>query len=669
MSTLFSSLLEQQQEEENVEEEVVKKKYSRKDERVHSWTISSLVSPPAAKKQGFMSMSDLAVFKSLKLRPKPIIFPEFLFISPNYFYQPWSLNTHRRMKNIIIALEWCPNRKEVIIAEQGPFYGTAALPTPGQPDRVNKQLQAEQEQRLKKSFDLFDTDKNGLLDELELREVLRAVEAVTPDSEAEEFAPIIKHLLATCSANRRSLNFDDVKSMMINTTHGRMQAGRFYVVVTLQEAECIRGWIHMQRIARVMLIQNAETTLGLRVGSYLLDGSNKYVPAFAYQQDTAEACLRFADADVYYTERNLALLLRALERNTLDARHEWFDDIRSCKRRQQMPWEKTSLTKIFTMHDEFNLLEHRALVSRVRTLVRIRFGSMMDAFRAMDQDRDGKLNCSELYAACNWLGLSELGPNDIYDMMRNYDSSHHGSLNYADFAKTFRDPDEDSDIYSVANAQLKPIGASDPGDNPGGMDVTNIVIPTMKIKELYDLSKEKQESDHSSTPSSPLPPPSAAQQSSPLPSSTPAAPPSRRLRVTSRRTRMRRSQQPTPLSRPSGIAAMPRSATSVRLRINSLRAHMSLPSSLPTFRSASTIAIATFSCRSMHHGAAHARCNNPSSTQLQKYSTPCKRNLPLLLPLPLLLLPPLLLLLLPRSPPLLLLFPLLRRLLLACACL
>ena len=303
------------------------------------------------------------------------------------------------------------------MVDQGYQWGTAAPGAPGQPDRVNKTMQPEQEQRLRKAFTLFDTDKNGSIDSLEMREMLRALEAVTPDGEAEEFAPVIAHLQATISTDRRTLTFEDVKSMIVNCNYGRVQGGRYWVVVTLQEAESMRGWIHLQRLSRQMLLANGETTVGLRVGSYLLDGSNRYVPALPFQQDTAEACLRFADSDAYYTERNLSLLLRALQRNTMDARREWFEDVRSCKRRQQMAVDRTSLIKVFSTTDEFVLLEHRALVSRVRTLIRQKSMLMMDAFRAFDADRNGRLNCSELYAAAHWLGLTELAPNDIYDMM------------------------------------------------------------------------------------------------------------------------------------------------------------------------------------------------------------------------------------------------------------
>lgn len=84
---------------------MVKQKYSRKDEKIHPWSFASLQHGPEQKKQNFHTLSELAMFKSLKHRPKPILFPDYLYHTPNYFYQPWSLNTHRRVKNIIIALE------------------------------------------------------------------------------------------------------------------------------------------------------------------------------------------------------------------------------------------------------------------------------------------------------------------------------------------------------------------------------------------------------------------------------------------------------------------------------------------------------------------------------------------------------------------------------------
>jgi len=464
---------------------VKKQKYSRKDEKVHTWNLNHLSHPPSSKKLPFYPLSHLAVFKSLKHRPKPIHFPHFLYYSPNYFYQPWSLNTHRRVKNIIVALEWCPDRRQVRVSKEDADWGLAAPHVPNQPDKIGKSMDMEQEAKLKKAFNLFDTDKNGELDKIELREVMRALEAVNVNDN-EDMEPVLAHVLANCSSNQSTITYEELKRMIMTGGHTRLQTGRFYVVVSLQEAESLRGWIHLARHSRSMLLSGMETTIGLRVGSYLLDGSSKYVPAYPFQQDTAEACLRFADSDIFYNARHLDLMLRSLQPNTLEARREWFDDMRACKRRQQTAWERTSLQRNFTMHSEFDLLEHKALVSRVRTLIRLKGMLMMDAFRAFDQDRNGRLNCSELYAAAHWLGL-ELQPQDVYDIMRKYDSTHSGTLHYQDFSATFKDPDEHTDIYEVAHSLLNPVAA----EESSGMDVSNIVIPPMPIQELYDMNKKK----------------------------------------------------------------------------------------------------------------------------------------------------------------------------------
>src|SRR4051812_12365001 len=98
--------------------------------------------------------------------------------------------------------------------------------------------------------------------------------------------------------------------------------------------------------------------------------------------------------------------------------------------------------------------------------------------------------------------------------MKNYDSTHHGALNYHDFSKTFKDPDEvgtltdsrpscgvraeaqlfpcpdppshcssqELDIYQYVNAQLNPAGLQ----QEPLQDVSNVVIPQQRIKELYE---------------------------------------------------------------------------------------------------------------------------------------------------------------------------------------
>ena len=46
--------------------------------------------------------------------------------------------------------------------------------------------------------------------------------------------------------------------------------------------------------------------------------------------------------------------------------------------------------------------QFRALLSAVRTRLRARGMHVLDAFRAFDQDRNGLINCTELYSGLDW---------------------------------------------------------------------------------------------------------------------------------------------------------------------------------------------------------------------------------------------------------------------------
>ena len=444
-------------------DEVVKKKYSRTDEKNHPWTMSSLAFHPLAKKNNFYSASEFAVFKTLKQLPRPLQFPDSLLITPNYFYRGWSLNTHRRIKNVIVVMEFYPSWEEVLIE-------TIDLLQRAKKEKI-RVLTVEQETLLRKAFELFDVNNSADLDIEELKSVLRALEAYEEDE--HELSDVLAQINPT---NKAVLSFEDVKRMMTFNTFSRNQTGRYWVILSLAEAESVRGWIHLQRFSP-LLGADKTTAVGLRTGSYLLDGSYSYKPAFRYQQETTEALLRFIDSDIYYTDPQLNVLLHSLQINAVPARAEWFDEIRSCRRRQQIPWQKTPLQRVFTMADEYQLLVHKARISRISTLITNKNMLMMDAFRAFDSDRDGRLNCSELYAGITWLGL-DLTPDDIYDIMRAYDSDKDGCLSYQDFSSTFKNPDAEAHQWLEGRSET-------------GEEFINIEIPPKLIRELYDVGKEK----------------------------------------------------------------------------------------------------------------------------------------------------------------------------------
>ena len=100
------------------------------------------------------------------------------------------------------------------------------------------------------------------------------------------------------------------------------------------------------------------------------------------------------------------LLRSGLQTNPLAKRGQFFTDVRSCRRRKQGSLEKTSLRQLINTQDEFDLLECRSTIIRVRMLLQQKGILAHDGFNLFNsRSRSGLLTCSELYSGFWWLGL------------------------------------------------------------------------------------------------------------------------------------------------------------------------------------------------------------------------------------------------------------------------
>ena len=82
--------------------------YSRDEEVPTPWAVSSLRDFNRA--QQFYRLRDFHLYKR-----RPIAFPENVMLSRNYFNPRWS--GHRRMKNVIVTMEWIPNATELLVRD------------------------------------------------------------------------------------------------------------------------------------------------------------------------------------------------------------------------------------------------------------------------------------------------------------------------------------------------------------------------------------------------------------------------------------------------------------------------------------------------------------------------------------------------------------------------
>lgn len=333
--------------------------------------------------------------------------PDYLYMSRNYYEKQWNLKTHRRLKNVIVTMDFAPSKR--LLRE------IAA---------VGKPFTEEQERNLKRAFLGANNDQKGQISVHELKEVLRAVDVDVDGEDGDKFFAGLPNF------ESRMISFDELMHYLTQRMFYRVQAGRYYVVLSLFEAECMRAAMHQQ--SSLPIIPGADTFVALRTEKTMLDASHDYQEAQSFQHSTANACFRFLDSQVNYQPRELTLLLRALQNNDLEKRYNYFVEVRSNRRRKQIDPATTGLSKVFITSDEHHLLSYKIAAGRITALLKQRGMYPRDAFGAIDRDRDGLLNGEDLKRGMEWLGL-KLDPSLIGGFMKELDKDRDGFINLDEF--------------------------------------------------------------------------------------------------------------------------------------------------------------------------------------------------------------------------------------------
>ena len=190
-----------------------------------------------------------------------------------------------------------------------------------------RELTKEQEAGLQSAFTLFDESKLGRLDETQLREVLRSADACVGGDEAALTA-LSRRVMRSASGGPDAgitLEGPEERAMQRENIYG-VQDGRYYVAVSLAEAESLRAAVRAAKreVAESggacdgRLVPFADVELGLRVAApggdgALLEATNGYAPAELFQASTATQCFRFLDSQMDFERHEVSLLLRALQ--------------------------------------------------------------------------------------------------------------------------------------------------------------------------------------------------------------------------------------------------------------------------------------------------------------------------------------------------------------------
>merc|ERR1711957_765692 len=111
-----------QEEEQELEEEAVegatKKKYARDGENPTPWPVALLhqfnEAKPEIKNDVFYGCKEFSVKNHTFQRSISLKFPKYLHLSRNYYDRSWSTKSHRRLKNVIVVMDFAPTQKTLV---------------------------------------------------------------------------------------------------------------------------------------------------------------------------------------------------------------------------------------------------------------------------------------------------------------------------------------------------------------------------------------------------------------------------------------------------------------------------------------------------------------------------------------------------------------------------
>ncbi len=145
-------------------EEFERQRYARDNEDPVAWSILDLAKKEATTPAlGFYPLSKFTVFKSSS--SFGLDFPSFTHVSNNHYKAEWSLSkTLRRLKNVIVVLEWHPLALGAMTADA---HHKKMIR-----DWSKNPMSAKMEQYLERSFSLLDTKASTNLTKESVKEVL-----------------------------------------------------------------------------------------------------------------------------------------------------------------------------------------------------------------------------------------------------------------------------------------------------------------------------------------------------------------------------------------------------------------------------------------------------------------------------------------------------------------
>ncbi|CAE8591309.1 unnamed protein product, partial [Polarella glacialis] len=390
--------VELEEELDKVPEAALELSYERDSEEAVPWPLRNLFAQPASSTGlplglPFYPLADFAVNRGILNESCPPLagLPGFALLSDNYYRRSWRLTSVRRLKSVICFMEWVPNvehLKRLTVA----------------PGALSEQQRAS----LREAFELCGGGRADSTSGLGVNEVVSLCRALDLGPEGEVFAA------GLASGGRVSLS--KLESEVATQAICKMQQGRFFVALSLEEAEHLRASMHLMKSGSSW---PASCGLALRcvagkesaLDDSLLDLCGPVLESaeLGYQLEAVEQMLRFLNSAEDFQAREMNVLLRSMQLTRLQDRLPWWSDVRACRRRSHRPWQRLPVAKVFLRTDEFEDWATKALLLRFRWALAAQRLWPLDIFRMMDSTNSGVIQRKDLQAGLDRLGVRSPG--------------------------------------------------------------------------------------------------------------------------------------------------------------------------------------------------------------------------------------------------------------------
>lgn len=475
---------EQEQEEEREEMAAAAAKAETwqalpRDDPQDKWRLEVLGEPPTEISGPFYPVSKFELPNAGARSEVSVSFPSSLWVS-RHFHRSGKGRVQRRLRTPSVLLEWVPD-EAALSEESGGSTGSRDSGLPG---------------RVRVAMPLLGLENREVLNMEDARRLLSALNIDASDEEVAHVVACVRRAQAEMEdeASGRTPGSPSTprtpsaspkrpKKQGRNSAGGlsaavedglrranalQAQPGRYYVLLTLAEAEAVRLALHQRGPDGQLLADKPGTSIALRLlrretgGFSKLDSSRGWRPSpFQWQEHAVAHCVMYLGAESQFSAPELEMLRWTMRHNLWKGgqatppaklREFWLASY-SLRRRPQPPQlVDVPILYIFKTDGEISKQRHDAIFTETYARLSDAGLSPEKAFQLLDRNQDGEVWPAD-FAACHTFGL-RLPPRLLPQLFEALDQDRRGFFRRAEWGVAF-DARHEMREAAAAEAQVQ----------------------------------------------------------------------------------------------------------------------------------------------------------------------------------------------------------------------